>query len=179
MAESIKKPDDNKPDAEKHGGEKHGHGHDVNPGVSHERRDVNVFQISAFGIGLLLSCIVVVFAMWAMFDFLYSRENAKNDTNPAALVMKYQNALPPEPRLQAQPTIELKDLRADEDAILNSYGWINPDKGIVRIPIDQAIDMVAQKGLPSKPSPAGLDNDGYRMIPEVSSSGRTREKISQ
>jgi hypothetical protein len=172
MAESIKKPDDNKP-----GG--HGHPHDVNPGVSHERRDVNVFQISAFGIGLLLSCIVVVFAMWAMFDFLYSRENAKNDTNPAALVMKYQNALPPEPRLQPQPTVELKDLRADEDAILNSYGWINPDRGIVRIPIDQAIDMVAQKGLPSKPSPAGLDNDGFRMIPEVSSSGRTREKISQ
>jgi hypothetical protein len=174
MAESTKKPGDNKP-----GGEKHGHAHDVNPAVSHERRDGNVFQISAFGIGLLLSCIVVVFAMWAMFDFLYSRENAKNESNPAALVMKYQNALPPEPRLQPEPRVELKDLRADEDAILNSYGWLNPDKGIVRIPIDQAIDMVAQKGLPSKPSPTGLDNEGYRMIPEVSSSGRTLEKISQ
>ncbi len=41
--------------------------------------------------------------------------------------------------------IELKDLRADEDAILTSYGWIDPNKGIVRIPIDQAIDIVAQK----------------------------------
>ena len=41
------------------------------------------------------------------------------------------------------------------------------------------IDMVSQKGLPSKPSPAGMDNDGYRMIPMDSSSGRTREKISQ
>ncbi len=48
------------------------------PSVSHERRDVNVFQITAFGIGLLLSCIVVVFAMWAMFDFLLHREDAKN-----------------------------------------------------------------------------------------------------
>ena len=55
------------------------------------------------------------------------------------------------------------------DAILDSYGWVDPDKGIVRIPIDQAIDIVAQKGLPSKPSPTGLDNDGYRMIPEDSS----------
>jgi hypothetical protein len=168
MAENIKKPDDNKPDE-----------HEGNPGVSHERRDVNVFQVSAFGIGLLLSCIVVVFAMWAMFDFFYSREDAKNADNPAALMMKDQNKLPPEPRLQAQPKVELKDLRADEEAILSSYGWVDPNKGIVRIPIAQAIDIVAQKGLPSKPSPTGLDNEGFRMIPEDSSSGRTLEKISQ
>src|ERR1700733_9253408 len=170
MAESTKNPHDDKA---------HGHEHDVNPGVSHETRDVNVFQISAFGIGLLLSCVVVVFAMWALFDFLFHREDAKNADNPAASMMNQRPKLPPEPRLQAEPKIELKDLRADEEAILSSYGWIDPNKGIVRIPIDQAIDIVAQKGLPSKPSPAGLDNDGYRMIPEVSSSGRTLEKISQ
>src|ERR1700685_224948 len=165
MAENTNKPDAHEPEG--------------NPGVSHERRDVNVFQVSAFGIGLLLSCIVVVFAMWAMFDFFYSREDAKNADNPAALMMKDQNKLPPEPRLQAEPKVELKDLRADEDAILSSYGWVDPNKGIVRIPIDQAIDIVAQKGLPSKPSPTGLDNEGFRMIPEDSSSGRTLEKISQ
>ena len=172
MAESTNNPHDHKV---------HGHEHEpsVNPGVSHERRDVNVFQISAFGIGLLLSCIVVVFAMWAMFDFLFSREDAKNATNPAALMMNERQKLPPEPRLQAEPRVELKDLKADEAAILTSYGWIDPNKGTVRIPIDQAIDIVAQKGLASKPSPAGLDNDGYRMIPEDSSSGRTLEKISQ
>lgn len=160
--------------------DEHGNPHeDVNPGVSHERRDINVFQVTAFGIGLLLSCIVVVFAMWAMFDFFYARENAKNASNPSALMMSEQQKLPPEPRLQAEPRVELKDLRADEEAILTSYGWIDPNKGIVRIPIDQAIDIVAQKGLPSKPSPTGLENDGYRMIPEDSSSGRTLEKISR
>jgi hypothetical protein len=56
---------------------------------------------------------------------------------------------------------------------------VNPNTGTVRIPIDQAIDMVAQKGLPSKPSPAGSDNDGYRMIPSDASGGRTLEKISR
>lgn len=159
----------------------HGHGHDpdVNPGVSHETRDVNVFQISAFGIGLLLACIVTVFAMWAMFDFLYHREDLKNASNPAAAMMKERQTLPPEPRLQAEPRVELKDLKADEDAILDGYGWVDPNKGIVRIPISEAIDIVAQKGLPSKPSPAGMENGGYRTIPEVSSSGRTLEKIAQ
>src|SRR5271170_2777463 len=142
---------------------KHPHGEaqdpDVNPGVSFETRDVNVFQISAFGIGLLLACIVTVFAMWAMFDFLFHRENEKNVGNPEASMMNERPKLPPEPRLQAEPKVELKDLRADEDAILSSYGWIDPDKGIVRIPIDHAIDIVAQKGLLSKPSPAGLGLD--------------------
>jgi hypothetical protein len=169
MAESTNNPHDDKA---------HAHEPDVNPGVSHETRDVDVFQISAFGIGLLLSCIVVVFAMWAMFDFLFHREDAKNANNPAAAMMNERPKLPPEPRLQNEPKVYLKDLRADEDAILSSYGWIDPNKGIVRIPIDQAIDIVAQK-LPSKPSPTGLDNEGYRMIPEDSSSGRTLEKISQ
>ena len=171
MAESTNKPDE-------HGHEKAG-GEPGHPGVSHERRDINVFQVTAFGIGLLLGCIVTVFVIWGLFDFLYSREDAKNAENPAALMMKDQNKLPPEPRLQANPKVELKDLRDDEAAILNSYGWVDPNKGIVRIPIDQAIDIVAQKGLPSKPSPTGLDNEGYRMIPMDSSSGRTLEKISQ
>src|SRR5437763_11605333 len=138
----------------------HAHEHDINPAVAHERKDVNVFQITAFGIGLLLSCIVVVFAMWAMFDFLFAREDAKNASNAAASMMSERPKLPPEPRLQAEPKIELKALRADEDAILNSYGWIDPNKGIVRIPIAQAIEIVAQKGLPSKPSRTGLDNAG-------------------
>jgi hypothetical protein len=168
MAESTKKPHHD-----------HGHEHELNPGVSHERRDVNVFQISAFGIGLLLSCIVVVFAMWALFDFLFSREEAKNNSNPGALMMQEQNTLPPLPRLESQPKVELKDLKSDEAAILESYGWINPEKGIVRIPIGEAIDIVAGKGLPSRPSPAGLANDGYRTIPADSSSGRTLEKIAQ
>jgi hypothetical protein len=160
--------------------DKHGHVHDpdVNPDVSHETRDVNVFQISAFGIGLLLACIVTVFAMWVMFDFLFKREDQKNASNPAALMMN-QRQNPPKPNLQAEPRVELKDLRTDEDTMLHTYGWVDQSKGIVRVPIDQAIDMVVQKGLPSKPSPAGMENDGYRTIPEDSSSGRTLEKIAQ
>src|ERR1700761_7402579 len=113
MAESTKNPHDNK--AQDHTSQGHGHEHGVNPGVAHERRDINVFQVTAFGIGLLLSCIVVVFAMWAMFDFLFSREDAKNANNPAALMMNQRPKLPPEPRLQAEPKIELRDLREDED----------------------------------------------------------------
>jgi hypothetical protein len=162
-----------------HGSHGQEHDPDVNPGVSHETRDVNVFQISAFGIGLLLACIVTAFAMWVMFRFLGHREDAKNKDNPAAAMINERQQQPPKPQLQAEPKIELRDLRADEDTMLHTYGWVDQSKGIVRIPIDQAIDIVSQKGLPSKPSPAGMENDGYRTIPEDSSSGRTLEKIAQ
>src|SRR5580658_2099798 len=175
MAEIIKNPNDHGKKPGEHAHEPHEH----DSQVAFERKDVNVFQISAFGIGLLLACIVVVFAMWAMFDFFFHREDAKNADNPNALMMKERPSKPPEPRLQAEPRMELKDMKADEDTILSSYGWLDPNKGTVRIPIDLAIDMVAAKGLPSKPSPAGGANDGYRTIPEKSSSGRTLEKISQ
>jgi len=169
MAETTKKP--------------HKHDHEGNPEVSFERRDVDVFQISAFGIGLLISCVVVVFAMWAMFDYLFKRESDKNVQNPPAM-MQERPTLPPEPRLQGvpkpePPRVELKQMRDDEEAILNNYGLLDPAKGIVRIPIDLAIDMTAKKGLPSKPSPAGMDHDGYRTIPSDASGGRTLEKIAQ
>lgn len=159
----------------------HGHGAhgDVNPQVSHERRDIDVFSIGAFGVGLIIAFLVSVAAMWALFNFYMAREDAKNASNPAAAMMKELPQQPPEPRLQAAPKMELKDLRADEDAILTGYGWVDPARNIVRIPVDEAIDLLAKRGLPYKATPAGADNDGYRMIPEDSSSGRTLEKISQ
>jgi hypothetical protein len=154
--------------------------------VSFERGDVNVFQITAFGIGLLIGCIVVVFAMWAMFHFLAVRAD-KVDAKMPGTMEKERASLPPEPRLTGlrprpqapvSPRVEMDQLRADENAILENYGWIDPNKGTVRIPIEQAIEIVAQKGLPAKVSPAGADG-GFRFIPSDASGGRTLEKISQ
>jgi hypothetical protein len=176
MAETTKKPN--------------GEGHDANPEISFERRDVNVFQITAFGIGLLMATLVAVFAMWALFAFLAHRADVLDKALPGTMANERQTT-PPEPHLSGvefkdgkrvdpvYPRIELKELKDDEDAILNNYGWVDPASGTVRIPIDQAIDIVAKKGLPSKPTPAGSENDGYRTIPSVASSGRTSEKIAQ
>ncbi len=53
-----------------------------------------------------------------------------------------------QPALQANPAQDLMKMRAAEDAILNTYGWVDQSAGIVHIPIDQAIDLVAEQGLP-------------------------------
>jgi hypothetical protein len=184
MAETTNPHD---PHHGKGGGHGHGEGHgqspNENPDVSYERTDVDFFQITAFGVGLAIATVVVVFAIIALFKFLEKREDAKNPP-PIASMMNDRQKLPPEPHIQpvpseSQPPQQLQELRDTEKEILSNYGWIDQSKGIVRIPIAQAIDMVAAKGLPSKPSPAGGDNGGFRVIPSDASSGRTLEKISQ
>jgi hypothetical protein len=176
MANPTKHPHGGAPDQHGDHGE-HG-GSDNNPQVSFERGDINIVQITGFGIGLLIACMVTVFAMWALFEYFQQRENKVNPANPPAM-MTEKPLLPPSPRLQAEPTVELKQMHDDEDMLINGYGWVDASKGTVHIPIGQAIDMVAQKGLPVKVSPSGADHDGYRTIPSDASGGRTLEKISQ
>jgi hypothetical protein len=52
---------------------------------------------------------------------------------------------PPEPRLLPDPRSALLELRAEEDELLHGYGWVNREAGIVRIPIERAIDVLAGK----------------------------------
>ena len=54
----------------------------------------------------------------------------------------------PHPQLQTTPVPDLKTVRDAEDQLLNSYGWGDQQKGVVRIPIARAMDLVVQKGLP-------------------------------
>jgi hypothetical protein len=62
---------------------------------------------------------------------------------PARLI-----AYPPAPRLQIDPRRDLDALRALETSRLSSYGWVNRADGIVHIPIDRAMQLTAQRGLP-------------------------------
>jgi hypothetical protein len=46
--------------------------------------------------------------------------------------------------------LELKAVRDAEDQRLATYGWVDQAKGVVRIPIDRAIDLLSQRGLPAR-----------------------------
>ncbi len=68
--------------------------------------------------------------------------------NPMAETDRQQ--FPPEPRLETHPAMEMQELHTQEDRILNTYGWTNKPLGIVRIPIDQAMQMQLQRGFPTQ-----------------------------
>ena len=56
------------------------------------------------------------------------------------------------------PQQDLEQLRRKQQELLNSYGWVDRDAGVVRIPIERAMDLVGEKGLPDfgKPQEGGV-----------------------
>jgi hypothetical protein len=117
--------------------------------VHHEESDVNLRAILAFGAGLTLVMVVVLFLMWLLFGYFRSRE-AQSGTRDFPLAVEQQNRMPPEPRLQTNPREDLRVLRARDEALLKSYGWTDKDAGIARIPIEEAMKLTVQRGLPAR-----------------------------
>jgi len=118
---------------------------------SHDDRDLNVSAVSKFGVGISAGVIAVALLMWLLFDRFAARETSLSP-QPERMVSSNPQKEPPEPRLQSKPVMDLKEFRAAEDAILTSYGWVDPDKGVVRIPVERAMELVAKEGLPSRRS---------------------------
>jgi hypothetical protein len=115
----------------------------------HESTDVNIRAIFGFGLTLLLVGVLIHFAVWLLFLFFAAR-SAQRATPEYPLAAGQQQRLPPEPRLQTNPRQDLRDLRALEDDILTKYGWVDQNAGVVRIPIDQAMKLTVQRGLPAR-----------------------------
>ena len=59
--------------------------------------------------------------------------------------------MPPEPRLQVDPRQDLSAYREREAALLDGYRWVDKNAGVVRIPIDEAMKRVVERGLPTRP----------------------------
>jgi hypothetical protein len=118
-----------------------------NPTVAHERTDADARAITRFGIALALIVILSQLMLWWLFDHLSGKE-AKLSPHVSALIRAQAPKEPPEPRLQGNPQRDMRKMLEDENAVLNHYGWVDPDRGIVRLPVDRALEIVAQKGLP-------------------------------
>jgi hypothetical protein len=104
--------------------------------------DVSFSGILKTGVVLLVVAVVVHLLMWVLFNFFNSQE-AKVDPKPSPMFQKDQS--PPEPRLQLSPPQDLESFRNSQKENLDNYGWVNPEKGIVRIPIDQAMKLVIER----------------------------------
>jgi hypothetical protein len=102
-------------------------------------------------IGLLLASF---FLMWLVFKFFAARE-AEYGPPANPLAQKFGREVPPQPQLQPAPLQDLAALHADEDAVLNSYGWVDRKTGVVRIPVQRALELLAERGLPARQLPPG------------------------
>ena len=114
-------------------------------GAGHELSALNPRAIAIFGLALavvVVACLIV--AAW-MFGFFAARR-AQEDVMPSPLARVEP---PAGPVLQVNARSDLARRRAEEDTILSTYGWVDRATGAIRIPIDRAMQLLAERGLPA------------------------------
>ncbi len=114
-------------------------------GRGYEGLDLKIRPLVIFGVSLVLAIILASLVGWGLVRFLTSQRTwAPPPPSPVSMP-----AGPAGPRLQTNAPRDLREFREGEDAVQNSYGWVNRQAGRVRIPIEQAIRLVLERGLPS------------------------------
>ena len=113
-------------------------------GPGYETLDASMRGLVLFAVGLAATLVLVFVGMVGVFHYFSRSQSLGPPASPFADV----RTLPPQPRLQAEPRLDLEHLHKHEDDLLNSYGWVDPKAGVIRIPIDRAMDLLLQKGLP-------------------------------
>ena len=97
------------------------HPHD--PRLGHETTDVNVWAVGKFGIALVVVCVISIALLWGLLKYFQSEQATPvaNTVDPIKLF--------PQPRLQRTPVLDLRAIRAAEDKVLDSYGWVDQKQG--------------------------------------------------
>lgn len=117
-------------------------------GVSVEPDRVSVGPIVKFAVTLTVVSLVTMVLVWGLFRLLEARTRA-TEAGPTPVEAERprtaEQKLPPAPRLEIDATASLARLRAEENARLTSYGWVDKPAGIVRIPIDRAIELMVER----------------------------------
>jgi hypothetical protein len=111
--------------------------------VGHDQDRVPVGAITKFALALVALMIVTLTGLALLFRLWTARESAVSILPGLSHTQEL-----PRPRLQTSPRMDLDQFRQSEDKMLNSYGWVDRDAGTVRIPIDRAMELLVQRGVP-------------------------------
>ena len=125
-------------------------------GRGHETSDAS---LKAAALLMLMTLGFVVVGVVSMY-FLYGaviEYHASKDAPPSPL--ESSRAPFTGPRLQVAPPMDMDEMKAAENELLDSYDWIDREAGIVRIPIDRAIGLLAERGLPKSQTPSASEQE--------------------
>ncbi len=147
----------------------------INVETHHEHSDVNVRALLwTIAISIVIGAVSYA-GIWWMFKFFSGMERRKSMAQAPLTEMQRpsdvyiprdQPFLQPFPKkgpsgqtvppFSDTPVIDLQKMRIDEERALSTYGWVDPQKGIVRIPIEEAKRIALQRGFPTSAEPAGV-----------------------
>ncbi|MGA2341533.1 MAG: hypothetical protein ABSF75_16695 [Terracidiphilus sp.] len=146
--------------------------HEVDAAAGFEQSDASVTGIAVFLVSLLIFVAVVgmlCYGIGKVINAHMNKEDGPNSKWTKTVDVRQLGNMPSSPELQNKvaeitqtfPTPRLltddgdqdvADLHAREDLLLNNYSWVDQSKGTVRIPIGQAMQLIAQRGLPVAPA---------------------------
>jgi hypothetical protein len=137
-----------------------------------EREDMNPRVVVAFLLGLALVGVLIHFSLHALMGYIdsYVRTHQPAKSPMVAKIPDTRVITPsdinkfPEPRLETDEANEIFPFRAKEEQELNSYGWVDQQAGIVHIPIERAMDLIAQRGLPTTPQAGTAPSSEVNMV---------------
>jgi len=145
---------------------------DIDASAGYEQSDVKVTGIIVFLVSLAILvavCGVVTYGMGKLINARMNKEDGPNNKWTKTAEIRQLGNLPSSPEMQNKiaeitktfPTPRVQtddgnqdvvDLHAREDLLLDNYTWVDQSQGKVRIPIERAMQIIAQKGLPVAPT---------------------------
>jgi|SRR5271165_3804438 len=136
----------------------------ANGNAGFERQDLQASGVIYFLLGLLVAILLCIVGLKGLFVVLDRREKALQPavnplvtnvpTDTRHITPGYPQSAFPNPKLEEDERGQLNGIRLQEEETLYSYGWIDEKAGTVRIPIDRAIELIVQRGLPMRPQGA-------------------------
>src|SRR6266446_7167897 len=153
--------------------------------VEFEREDLAPKPILLFLLALIVGCLMVALVLRGMYSYLDVYENhhepaqsplVEPTTADTRTVSPGDITKFPQPRLETDERREINDFRDQEEQTLNSYGWVDQQNGVVRIPIDRAMQLLAQRGLPTRPQIGTVTPSPVNVAKQAAERSDTSEK---
>ena len=151
-----------------------------NPGVRYEPSQADLRVVLGFLVALGLATAMVLLVLWGMFGY-FRGLSARRGPLPSPITFSSQPKVQP-PRLQPDPVADYNVYQLSAKEKLNSYGWVDQKSGFARIPIDRAMDLLVQRGLPWKAPQTGSAPTGTNASPAqgpLPGAARTQEDINK
>ena len=113
--------------------------------VGHERTDVRVGPLAGFLVLLALGCAAALALMAWLFGVFNAQAQARDlPGHPLAP----EHELPSGPQLQPDPPGAMRAFAAEQQRALQTPAWLDRDAGVVRLPVERALELVLDEGLP-------------------------------
>jgi hypothetical protein len=86
----------------------------------------------------------------ALIWFFKHLQKVQNPGSFVAAPFAAERPIPPSPRIQSNPGADMQSYSQSQQNLLNTYAWVDRQNGIVRMPIDRAMELVLERGLPTR-----------------------------